>query len=83
MQTPRVIETDRASSVTQANVTPFQPSDFSFYAGAASIELVTILVILSTFYRFWKLGRRTSFSPLEIAQACLTHNTSSVPSMLS
>lgn len=43
-------------------------SDFSWFAGAASLELFCILVILLTFYGWWDLGRHFTFSPLEIAK---------------
>lgn len=48
-------------------------SDFSYCAGAAIVQLLTIFTILFTFYGFWRLGRRTSFSPLEIAKVCINY----------
>ena len=43
-------------------------TDFAFYLAAAALELLTILLVLSTFYGYWTLGRDVSFSPLEIAK---------------
>ena len=43
-------------------------SDLSYFAGAATVQLFTILVILFTYYGFWRLGRNVSFSPLEVAK---------------
>lgn len=43
-------------------------SDFHYFAGAAAIELFTIVEILFTFEGWWRLGRSSSFSPLEIAK---------------
>lgn len=48
-------------------------SDFSFFAGAAAVELFTVLIIMYTFYGFWRLGRNATFSPLEIAKVCITN----------
>ena len=44
-------------------------ADFSYFAGAAAVELFTILIILFTFYGFWGFGRSVTLSPLEIAKA--------------
>ena len=56
-----------------ATGTPLSPvnvfhSDFGYFAGAAAVELFSILAILFTFYGWWNLGRPMSFSPLEIAK---------------
>lgn len=42
----------------------------AFFAGAATIQLVAILAILSTLYGWWDLGRPVGLSPLEIAKVC-------------
>lgn len=47
-------------------------SDFSYFSGAVAVELFTILAILYTFYGWWRLGRATSFSPIEIAKVSTT-----------
>jgi hypothetical protein len=59
----------------QQNVTGFPAasvsvfhSNFSFFAGAAAVELSTVIVIMYTFYGFWRLGRNATLSPLEIAK---------------
>ena len=44
-------------------------SDFAYFFAAAALELLTILLVASTFFGYWKLGRHVSFSPLEIAKA--------------
>lgn len=44
-------------------------SDLRWYAGAAIIELLTIVVILPLFYGWWSLGSDTSLSPFNIALA--------------
>ena len=46
-------------------------SDMRWFAGAAAVELFSILIILFTFYGFWRLGRNASLSPLEIAKVNL------------
>jgi hypothetical protein len=43
-------------------------SDFRYFAGAAAVQLFSILVILFTFYGYWRLGRAATLSPLEIAK---------------
>lgn len=55
-------------------------SDFSYFAGAATIEIFTILIILYTFYGWWRLGRDTSLSPLETAKAFDAPLLNDVPS---
>jgi hypothetical protein len=44
-------------------------TDYTFFAAAAAVETFTILIILSTFWGFWRLGRNVSLSPLETAKA--------------
>ena len=44
-------------------------SDFAFFFAAAALELLTIVLVASTFFGYWRLGRQVSFSPLEIAKA--------------
>ena len=43
-------------------------SVYWYFLGAALINLVTIMVIVCTFYGWWRLGRAVSLSPLEIAK---------------
>lgn len=43
-------------------------SDFRYFAAAASAQLFTVLVILITFWGWWRLGRKPSFSPLKVAK---------------
>jgi hypothetical protein len=59
------------SSVEGMIVTPVEVfnSNMSYFAGAASVQLLAILAILITFWGFWDLGRSSSLSPLEIAKA--------------
>lgn len=42
---------------TRVDAIPVYSSDFSFFAGAATFELFTILIVLYTFYGWWRLGR--------------------------
>ncbi|KAK5708537.1 hypothetical protein LTR17_020623 [Elasticomyces elasticus] len=44
-------------------------SDLRWFAGAATIELVAILMVLPLFWGWWRLGRTTLLSPLELALA--------------
>ena len=44
-------------------------SNFAYFAGAAAVQLFTIVVALTTFHGWWRLGHSMSFSPLEIAMA--------------
>lgn len=55
------------AGTTTRQVTVYS-SDFSFFAGAAAVELFTIGIVLYTFYGWWRLGRNTSLSPLETAK---------------
>lgn len=55
------------AGVTMTTLNVFK-TDFSYFAGAAIIELFTISVILLTFWGWWNLGRDFSFSPLEIGK---------------
>jgi hypothetical protein len=55
------------TGVTISSVNVFK-TDFAYFAGAAIIELFTIIVILFTFWGWWNLGRDFSFSPLEIGK---------------
>ena len=41
---------------------------FHWFAAAAIVELVCVLLIFPTYWRFWTLGRPVSFSPLEMAK---------------
>ena len=43
-------------------------SDFPFFVAAAAIQQLTIVLVLSTFWGYWRLGRHVSFSPLETAK---------------
>lgn len=43
-------------------------TDFAYFAGAAVIQLFTILAVLVTFWGWWSLGRDFSLSPLEIGK---------------
>lgn len=58
------------SGMHQSPVNVFE-SDFNYFAGAAAVELFSILAILFTYYGWWRLGRAMSFSPLEIAKVPL------------
>lgn len=47
-------------------------SDMSYFAGAAMLQVFSILVILHTFHGWWRLEWRSgslSFSPLDLAKA--------------
>ena len=46
-------------------------SDLQYFAATAAVQLLTVLVILMTYWQWWKLGRHFSFSPLEIAKVRL------------
>ena len=57
-------------NTTGSNATPATAFGFApvFFFAAASIEMVTIVLVASTFFGFWRLGRHVSFSPLEFAK---------------
>jgi hypothetical protein len=68
---------DRLDSGVQTNYTvtgtlqsPVEvfKSDFAYFVAAAAIQQLTIVLVLSTFWGYWRLGRHVSFSPLEIAK---------------
>ena len=43
-------------------------TNYYYFAGVVVLEVLTVLVVLSTFYGWWALDRPVSFSPLEIAK---------------
>lgn len=45
-------------------------TNYSYFAAAAVIELVCIVLIAPTYWGWWNLGRQVSFSPLEVAKVC-------------
>lgn len=47
-------------------------TDFPYFYGAAALQTLTVLVVLFTFYGFWRLDRRVSFCPLETAKVSNT-----------
>lgn len=44
-------------------------TDYWFFFVAALIEVICIVIILPTYWEWWKIGRPVSLSPLEIAKA--------------
>ncbi|KAF2172137.1 hypothetical protein M409DRAFT_17377 [Zasmidium cellare ATCC 36951] len=48
---------------------PVFQTKWVFFWGAAAIQILCVVVVLSTFWDFWKLGRAASLSLLEIARA--------------
>lgn len=58
-------------SGTQTSPVNVFVSDFSYFAGAAAVQVFTIAIILFTFYGWWRLGRHVTFSPLEVAKVAL------------
>ena len=56
--------------ITLRNPIPVFASDFKYFAGAATVQLLTIIVLLLNFRGYWKLGKPVTFSPLEIAKVC-------------
>ena len=62
------------STVTGTLISPIEVfhSDLNFFAGAAAVQLLAILVILLTFYRWWDIGRSATLSPLEIAKVLMS-----------
>lgn len=57
------------SGIPETPINVFK-SNFHYFAGAAIVELLTILLIATTFNGWWRLGRHVSFSPLEVAKVC-------------
>ncbi len=48
-------------------------TNMSYFAGAAVVQIFSVLAILYTYYGWWTLGWRkgsVSFSPLELAKVC-------------
>lgn len=43
-------------------------TDLRWFAAAAAVEIFCIALILPTYFGYWRLGRKVSFSPLEIAK---------------
>lgn len=71
-----------ASGILVSSVNVFKV-DYLLFFGAALVQLVCTLVIMYTFYGWWRLGRAVSFSPLEVARAfnspMLSHLASNTP----
>jgi hypothetical protein len=44
-------------------------SDYGFMAGAIATMLFCVLCVLPSYHGFWKLGRKVTLGPLEIASA--------------
>jgi hypothetical protein len=44
-------------------------TDLLWFLAAAVVELGCILLTIPTYWRYWRIGRSVSFSPLEIAKA--------------
>lgn len=47
-------------------------SDWAFYLTAIVVEMLSIVLVASTFWGYWKLGRNVSLSPLETAKVELS-----------
>ena len=43
-------------------------TDLRWFAAAAAVEGLCVALILPTYFGYWRLGRKVSFSPLEIAK---------------
>ena len=56
------------TGVPQSKV-PVYRADMAYFAAAASVQVFAILIILFTFYGWWRIGRDATFSPIEIAKA--------------
>ena len=48
-------------------------TNFHLFVAAALVEIVCLAFIAPTYWGWWKLGRATSFSPLEIAKVYSTY----------
>jgi hypothetical protein len=48
-------------------------TDLRWFGAAATVEALCIALILPTYFGYWRLGRKVSFSPLEIAKVSLKH----------
>jgi hypothetical protein len=44
-------------------------TDYWFFFAAALVEVVCVICISPTYWKWWELGRPVSFSPLEVAKA--------------
>ena len=64
---PGLQTTYNVTGMLQSPVEVFK-SDFAYFVAAAAIQQLTIVIVLSTFWGYWRLGRHVSFSPLEIAK---------------
>ena len=47
-------------------------TNLHWFAAAAAVEALCIALILPTYFGFWRLGRRVSFSPLEVSKVRLS-----------
>ena len=65
------LEAHQLVTATRIDEVTVFSSNLGYFAGAAAVELFSILIILYTFYGWWRLGRNPSLSPLEIAKVRL------------
>jgi hypothetical protein len=59
----RIIDMDVVQSVQVYRVS------YPFLGGAIAVILLAVFLVVPLFYGFWRLGRRTTLSPLEVATA--------------
>ena len=59
-------------------------TDLRWFAAAAAVEAFCVVLILPTYFGYWRIGRKVSFSPLEIAKVRFkqSQSLSSLPVLL-
>jgi hypothetical protein len=65
---PGLSPKQRISAQQHQNLNIFR-SDLRWWAGAAALDLITILIVLPLFNHWWKFDRNRSLSPFELALA--------------
>ncbi|CAK4034145.1 Hypothetical predicted protein [Lecanosticta acicola] len=63
------LEVDQEVQGLRVDAQPIFKTRWPFFWAAASVQLVCVLLVLVTYWDYWKLGRSVSLSPLEIAKA--------------
>lgn len=64
---PGLVVNRTTTGYLQGHQNIFQ-TNLRWFAAAAAVEAICIVLILPTYIGFWRLGRPVSFAPLEVAK---------------
>lgn len=54
---------------TRIDAQPVFYTRWAFFCGAAAVQITCVALVTITYWKYWTIGRTSSFSPLEIAKA--------------